>query len=83
MFFIELGAIYISFLIVTITIGLIKFNEKMYTFAMNGQTGKMVGDLPFDKQAFWKYVAIRGVLIGTILSALTCILRLLYKRWSV
>ena len=44
---------------------------------MNGQTGKMVGDLPFDKQAFWKYVAIRGVLIGTILSALTCILRLL------
>ena len=29
MSFIELGAIYISFLIVTITIGLIKFNEKM------------------------------------------------------
>ena len=31
MFFIELGAIYISFLIVTITIGLIKFNEKIMT----------------------------------------------------
>ena len=53
------------------------WKNKKYTFAMNGQTGKMVGDLPFDKQAFWKYVATRGVLIGTILSALTCILRLL------
>ena len=31
MSFIELGAIYISFLIVTITIGLIKFNEKIMT----------------------------------------------------
>ncbi|MCR5596418.1 MAG: hypothetical protein K6G12_11255 [Lachnospiraceae bacterium] len=26
-----------------------KFNGETYTFAMNGQTGKMVGDLPIDK----------------------------------
>lgn len=25
-----------------------KYKDKMYTFAMNGQTGKMVGDLPAD-----------------------------------
>ena len=25
---------------------------------MNGQTGKFVGDLPLDKGAFWKKVAI-------------------------
>lgn len=26
-----------------------KWNDQIYTFAMNGQTGKMVGDLPIDK----------------------------------
>ena len=26
-----------------------------YTFAMNGQTGKMVGNLPMDKGLFWKW----------------------------
>lgn len=31
---------------------------KQYTFAMNGATGKMVGDLPCDKKkAFWKTVS--------------------------
>lgn len=28
---------------------------KQYLFAMNGQTGKFVGDLPLDKAAFWKW----------------------------
>lgn len=28
---------------------------KKYTFAMNGQTGKFVGDLPMDKKIYWKY----------------------------
>lgn len=27
----------------------IKYNDKMHLFAMNGQTGKMVGDIPIDK----------------------------------
>ena len=27
-----------------------------YTFAMNGQTGKLVGDLPTDKSAFRKWL---------------------------
>ena len=27
-----------------------------YTFAMNGQTGRLVGDLPMDKGAFWKWL---------------------------
>lgn len=27
-----------------------KYNDKMYTFAMNGQTGKLVGELPIDKK---------------------------------
>lgn len=31
---------------------------KNYLFAMNGQTGKFVGDLPLDKKAYWKYFAL-------------------------
>ena len=38
-----------------------------YTFAMNGQSGKIVGDLPADEGAFWKYVGTRGILISVIL----------------
>jgi len=29
---------------------------KNYTFAMNGQTGKLVGDLPLDKGAYYKWL---------------------------
>ena len=46
------------------------WQKNQYIFAMNGQTGKMVGDLPFDRGAFWKYVASRGVAIGAVLYAL-------------
>ena len=32
------------------------WNGKRYTFAMNGQTGKFVGDLPMDKSLFSKWL---------------------------
>lgn len=35
-----------------------------YQFAMNGQTGKFVGDLPTDKSAYWKYRLIYGGIIA-------------------
>lgn len=50
---------------------------KKYTFAMNGQTGKMVGELPGDKKAFWKYVGIRSVIFGAIIYLLMWIIVLL------
>ena len=31
------------------------WNKKNFTFAMNGQTGKFVGDLPCDWGLFWKW----------------------------
>ena len=43
---------------------------KKYTFAMNGQTGKMTGDLPFDKGAFWRFAITRGAAIGAVLYGL-------------
>lgn len=33
------------------------YEGQRYYFAMNGQTGKFVGDLPVDKGAYWKYFA--------------------------
>jgi len=33
----------------------IKYMDKMYKFAVNGQTGKIVGEYPVDKSKKWKY----------------------------
>lgn len=46
-----------------------KYQGKDYTFAMNGQTGKMVGDLPMDKTAYWLWLAGTSV-VGTVLAYL-------------
>lgn len=44
-------------------------NEK-YIFAMNGQTGKMVGDLPLDKSVFWVNFAKVGGIAAAVAFAL-------------
>lgn len=33
-----------------------RWKDQMYTFAMNGQTGTFIGDLPTDKGKFWKWL---------------------------
>ena len=33
-----------------------KWQGNTYTFAMNGQTGKFVGDLPLDRGAWWRWL---------------------------
>ena len=40
-----------------------------YVFAMNGQTGKFVGNLPIDKSLRWKWHAIYGLGIAAALFA--------------
>ena len=38
------------------------WNGQKFTFAINGQTGKIAGDLPMDKGAFWKWLlGVSGV----------------------
>ena len=38
------------------------YKDKNYIFAMNGQTGKFVGDLPMDTGAFWRwFFAVFGI----------------------
>ena len=44
-----------------------QWNGKIYTFAMNGQTGKLVGDLPMDKAAFWKwFLGLAGAISASL-----------------
>lgn len=50
-----------------------KFNDEIFTFAMNGQTGKMVGDLPVDKGKLFRYfvsVFASAAVVLAILSAI-------------
>lgn len=43
---------------------------KKYTFVMNGQTGKMVGDLPLDKSAYRKWLfGLTGIITAAAFAA--------------
>lgn len=46
-----------------------RYQGKDYVFAMNGQTGKMVGDLPMSQLAYWLWFGGVSV-IGTVLAYL-------------
>ena len=43
-----------------------RFNNEEYIFAMNGITGKLIGDLPFDKSLYQKYLLIRFVILFVV-----------------
>ena len=43
-----------------------EWNGQKYTFAMNGQTGKFVGNLPVDKGAYWKWCGIYAAIVGAV-----------------
>ena len=45
-----------------------KYNNKNYTFAMNGQTGKMIGDIPVDKKKIVFFALKWWALLSTIIS---------------
>lgn len=48
----------------------IKYKDKIYHFALNGQTGKMVGEIPVDKKKLCKLI----FLCFSIISFILCIL---------
>ena len=45
-----------------------------YIFAMNGQTGKFVGNLPLDKGAYWKWWGISAAIFAAAAFAVSCFL---------
>jgi DNA-directed RNA polymerase subunit RPC12/RpoP len=51
-----------------------KYQGKMYPFAMNGQTGRFIGDLPMDKSKLLKYFLAIFAGVGTVVSVIACLL---------
>ncbi len=47
-----------------------KWNGQNYLFAMNGQTGKLVGDLPVDKKRYWSTFALIAAAVTAVVAAL-------------
>ncbi len=54
-----------------------EWQGQKYTFAMNGQTGKLVGDLPLDRSAYIKWLLGLTGAIGAVLSIISYIMWLL------
>jgi DNA-directed RNA polymerase subunit RPC12/RpoP len=54
-----------------------QWNGKNYTFAMNAQTGKLVGDLPVDKVAYWKWLLGVASVVAAVAYALSYLFWLL------
>ena len=49
----------------------IKYKDKMYTFAMNGQTGKMIGDIPYSKGKLALFIIILFVIVFGVSALIT------------
>ena len=54
-----------------------KWNGNTYTFAMNGQTGKLAGDLPMDKGIYKKWLFGLTAVVGAVAFGLSYLLWLL------
>ena len=50
-----------------------RYQDQPFTFAMNGQTGKLVGDLPIDWKLFWTYLLSIGLGSGALISLIACL----------
>ena len=55
------------------------WKDENYIFAMNGQTGKFVGNLPCDNGVYFKHLLLRFVSIFVILLVLSLVV---YKVWG-
>lgn len=51
-----------------------KWRDQVYLFAMNGQTGKFVGELPTDKGAYWKYWGMFTGIFAAIVLAISLLI---------
>ena len=58
-----------------------KWRDKTYLFAMNGQTGKFVGELPTDNGLFWRNVVVLTLLV-TLVLRLTGITRMILSLFG-
>ena len=54
------------------------WNGKTFSFAMNGQTGKFVGDLPVDKGKKWRWFGLVSGIAAAAAYGLVCLWQLLH-----
>ena len=54
-----------------------RWRDKKYVFALNGQTGKTVGDLPADMGAYWRFVGAATAIASAVIFGVTMLLQLL------
>ena len=54
-----------------------QWNGRKFTFGINGQTGKIAGDLPMDKNAFWSWM------FGAAGAAAAAVFALSYLLWML
>ena len=57
----------VSYAMVPVWILTTRYNDKPYTFMMNGQTGKVVGSLPYDATKAFLYPALCSLVLAPIL----------------
>ena len=57
----------VSYAMVPVWILTTRYNDRPYTFMMNGQTGKVVGSLPYDKTKAFLYPALCSLVLMPIL----------------
>ena len=50
------------------------WKDQNFLFAMNGQTGRLIGDLPTDKGQYWKWFFIAGSIVAAAVMAVSCFL---------
>ena len=51
-----------------------RWKDKTYRFAMNGQTGRIVGDLPIAMGKYWRSTILMTVIFGGILSIIASLI---------
>ncbi len=57
----------VTYAMVPVWILTTRYEDKPYTFMMNGQTGKVVGSLPYDSGKAFKYPAICALIVMPII----------------
>lgn len=50
-----------------------KWNDQNFLFAMNGQTGKLTGDLPMDKKKYFKYLFVTAAVLLAVFALLSVV----------